>query len=45
MYAKRGYIPDGSGVWYGDKQVVPYTSVPVDDSLVLYMSKRREAKR
>ncbi|WP_084554777.1 GNAT family N-acetyltransferase [Eubacterium xylanophilum] len=24
MYVKRGYIPDGSGVWYQDKQCVQY---------------------
>lgn len=41
MYAKRGYIPDGSGVWYQDKQCVQYETVcTVDDDLVLYLSKR-----
>ncbi|MBE5804429.1 MAG: GNAT family N-acetyltransferase [Clostridiales bacterium] len=40
MYAKRGYIPDGSGVWYQDKQCVQYETVcTVDDDLVLYMAK------
>ena len=41
MYAKRGYIPDGSGVWYRDKPCVQYETVcTVDDDLVLYLSKR-----
>ena len=39
MYAKRGYIPDGSGVWYGDHVCEPYTACENDDDLVLYMSK------
>ncbi len=41
MYARRGYIPDGSGVWYQDKQCVQYETVcTVDDDLVLYLSKQ-----
>ena len=24
MYVKRGYVPDGSGVWYGEKPCTPY---------------------
>lgn len=40
MYVKRGYIPDGSGVWYGDKIAEPYMPCVNDDDLVLYMSKR-----
>lgn len=40
MYAKRGYIPDGSGVWYRDKPCVQYETVcTVDDDLVLYLTK------
>ena len=39
MYAKRGYIPDGTGVWYGNKQCVPYAEYTNDDELMLYMSK------
>jgi len=40
MYARRGYIPDGSGVWYRDVQCVQYeTLCTVDDDLVLYLSK------
>ena len=41
MYARRGYIPDGTGVWYKDKVCPPYdSSCENDDDLVLYMSKR-----
>ncbi len=39
MYAKRGYIPDGSGVWYRNKVCTPYENCNNDDDLVLYMSK------
>lgn len=40
IYAKRGYIPDGSGVWYRDQPCVQYETVcTVDDDLVLYLSK------
>ena len=41
MYVKRGYIPDGSGVWYRDKPCTPYDTIYTnDDDLVLYMSKQ-----
>ncbi len=40
LYIKRGYIPDGSGVWYQDKPLEPYTDCCNDDDLVLYLSKR-----
>ena len=40
IYARRGYIPDGSGVWYRDQPCVQYETVcTVDDDLVLYLSK------
>lgn len=40
MYVKRGYIPDGSGVWYQGKQCVQYETVcTIDDDLVLFMTK------
>lgn len=39
MYVKRGYIPDGSGVWYQDKICKPYEECVNDDDLVLYLSK------
>ena len=40
MYIKRGYIPDGTGVWYKDKISEPYTDCRNDDELVLYLSKK-----
>ena len=41
MYVKRGYIPDGSGVWYQDKQCVQYETVcTIDDDLILFFSKK-----
>ncbi len=39
MYVKRGYIPDGSGVWYRDEVCPQYTDCCNDDDLVLYLSK------
>ena len=44
MYVKRGYIPDGSGVWYHDKPCTPYDTIYTnDDDLVLYLSKQLKA--
>ena len=40
MYMKRGYIPDGSGVWYNNKVCEQYSHCCNDDDLVLYMSKK-----
>ena len=41
MYVKRGYIPDGSGVWYQDRQCRQYETVcTVDDDLILYLTKK-----
>ena len=40
MYVKRGYLPDGSGVWYGDKVCPPYADCNNDDDLVLYLYKK-----
>ncbi|MCM1523271.1 MAG: GNAT family N-acetyltransferase [Ruminococcus sp.] len=40
LYVKRGYIPDGSGVWYLDRVCGQYENCRNDDDLVLYMSKR-----
>lgn len=40
MYVKRGYIPDGSGVWYQNKNLPPYTECRNDDDLVLYLIKK-----
>ncbi len=40
MYVKRGYIPDGSGVWYHDEVCKQYGICKNDDDLVLYLSKK-----
>ncbi len=40
MYVKRGYIPDGSGVWYGGRPCEPYGECVNDDDLLIYMSKK-----
>ncbi|MDE7417763.1 MAG: GNAT family N-acetyltransferase [Lachnospiraceae bacterium] len=39
MYVKRGYIPDGTGVWYKDEICGQYAVCCNDDDLVLYFSK------
>lgn len=39
MYVKRGYVPDGTGVWYQDEPAPVYGDCRNDDDLVLYMSK------
>ena len=38
MYCKRGYIPDGSGVWYKNRVCGEYENCCNDDDLVLYFS-------
>jgi hypothetical protein len=40
MYVKRGYIPDGTGVWYNGKISEAYSNCVNDDDLVLYLSKQ-----
>lgn len=40
MYVKRGYIPDGSGAWYGNSPADPYENYCLDDDLVLFFSKK-----
>ena len=40
MYVKRGYIPDGSGVWYNNQVCDQYAPCANDDDLVLYLSKK-----
>ncbi|BCN30075.1 GNAT family N-acetyltransferase [Anaeromicropila herbilytica] len=39
IYIKRGYIPDGTGVWYRDRQLEQYGNCCNDDELLLYLSK------
>ena len=41
MYVKRGFIPDGSGVWYQGKPCIQYETVcTIDDDLILFLSKK-----
>lgn len=40
IYVKRGYIPDGTGVWYQDKQLEQYSQCCNDDDLLLFFSKK-----
>lgn len=42
LYVKRGYLPDGTGVWYQDKQMEHFGPCAADDDLVLYLYKRLE---
>jgi len=39
LYVTRGYVPDGSGVWYKDSPLEPYDDCQNDDDLVLYLLK------
>ena len=40
LYFKRGYIPEGSGIWSGDEPAAQYSMVENDDELLLYLSKK-----
>lgn len=43
LYIKREYVPDGLGVTYSYKPVVPGKSYPIDDDLVLWLLKDASA--
>lgn len=43
MYAHRGYVPDGHGLYYGTRPVKPGSRVTVDDHLALFLVKQRPA--
>jgi GNAT superfamily N-acetyltransferase len=40
LYARRGYIPDGTGVTYRGRRVEEGAHAPFDDDLLLWMTKR-----
>jgi ribosomal protein S18 acetylase RimI-like enzyme len=40
MYVKRGYIPDGLGIFYNEKQINAGDTVIVNDDLTLAFTKR-----
>ena len=42
LYIKRGYIPDGSGVWYRNPPLEMNATIQNNDDLVLYLSKELE---
>lgn len=44
MYVKRGYIPDGSAVWYQGRRLAPGAASLNDDDLILYLSKDLSGK-
>lgn len=39
LYVQMGYIPDGNGVSYDGQLVVPGNSYPVDDELIIWLTK------
>ena len=39
LYIKRGYVPDGTGVWYSNTQLEQYADCKNDDDLLLYLVK------
>lgn len=45
MYIKRGYVPDGSGLWYNGENLAEMASTCADDNLVLYLKKELKLVR
>jgi ribosomal protein S18 acetylase RimI-like enzyme len=39
LYVMRGYVPDGNGIFYGERLVSPGGQVIVDDDLLLFLTK------
>lgn len=39
LYAKRGFVPDGRGIWYNDHYVKLGDTVVVDHGLILWQTK------
>jgi GNAT superfamily N-acetyltransferase len=39
LYVLRGYVPDGNGIFYGERLVSPGGQVIVDDDLLLFLTK------
>ncbi|WP_049537028.1 GNAT family N-acetyltransferase [Streptococcus pseudopneumoniae] len=42
LYIKRGYIPDGTGIWYQNQPLKMNDTIQNNDDLVLYLSKKFE---
>ena len=45
LYVKRGYVPDGRGLWQGSHYVTYGDNVTVDDDLVLMFTKQLDYRR
>jgi GNAT superfamily N-acetyltransferase len=46
LYARRGYVPDGRGIYYHDHHPQYGEQVRIDDDLVLYMTRQlREVEK
>ena len=45
MYVKRGYVFDGSGLWFQEHPQEPGAPCLADDSLILYLSKPLESRQ
>jgi GNAT superfamily N-acetyltransferase len=39
LYVRRGFTPDGRGVWYGAEPAIPGQTYRLDDDLVLFLTK------
>ena len=39
IYVKRGYVPDGTGVWHNNAPLEPYADCKNDDELILFLVK------
>lgn len=42
LYIKRGYIPDGYGITYDYLPIIPGKTYPIDDNLVLWLTKNKD---
>ena len=40
LYTRLGYVPDGHGVTYRHSPVMPGAAAPIDDDLLLWLTKR-----
>lgn len=40
LYIRKGYIPDGLGITYQYKSVEPGANIPLDDDLILWLTKK-----
>ena len=45
MFIRRGYVPDGSGIWYRNRPCPLYEPCCNDDELTLYLYRRLKEER